>query len=267
MASIRSRGVKLNTCFGKVTTSVNRAGSVGMIPFSKPNVDPFSKTHVDSIPFDESNAVLLRLRNVTVLSKNIVHRYMALLRNSLCKALNEVCRSDCISVPSRRVVQSDIGYMVGDGLGTPDLPGNFISPLALTISRKVHRANAVRDENTEGALKIYAELIGEKMRGKKIMSDSYLVNEWFEFDLCVDVVSCLGILNCPHQALDVLRDAVVPRDRESLLSLQNLCYNLQTALSWDKCGEIAYKKLLESNVKARPWTCARCAEKKFVISI
>lgn len=54
--------------------------------------------------------------------------------------------------------------MVGPGIGTPDFPGNFTSSFSLTVSQKIARADAMSDKNPEGALDIYAELLGAKMK-------------------------------------------------------------------------------------------------------
>lgn len=88
----------------------------------------------------------------------------------------------------------------------------------------------MRDKNPEDVLKIYAELLRDKLK-RPIMSDSVLINKWFEFDMRVSAARCLSVPNRPHQALDVLRPVDVPLDSESYRAFQSLCFELLVAMN------------------------------------
>lgn len=113
-------------------------------------------------------------------------------------------------------------------------------------SLKMDLACAIHDENPAGALKIYAELLRAKQRGDGIMN-FVMRDEWFEFEMRFLAAGCLLKNKCPHQVLDILENVVPSRDRESMMTLHSLRYNLTLALRSEMRDEDAHKKLLEMN--------------------
>lgn len=78
------------------------------------------------------------------------------------------------------------------------------------------------------------------------MFHSVQTYEWVFFYLRLHVAGTLIILDSsPHQALDLLPNVVGPRAHESLEWLHMMRQASTGFLAKDRCGEVAYKKLLE----------------------
>lgn len=74
-------GRKLNDCYGKVVAKVNKDNRVGVVPYSDGKMK--------SIPFDEANAVRLKLVNVSSVPKKATKPPMQLYKISLLQSFDK----------------------------------------------------------------------------------------------------------------------------------------------------------------------------------